>query len=93
MQAAAIFRALGPIDLKSIRRDSLLRWMFLIPVLFALLFRWGTPPVGEWLARRFEIDLALFQTADGKPAGDWSRRWSSARSSASCSSTRKTTTP
>ncbi len=56
MRAAAILRGLGPIDLRSIQRDSLLRWMLLVPVLIAVLFRWGLPPVSVWLSSRFQID-------------------------------------
>jgi fluoroquinolone transport system permease protein len=43
MRAADVLRALGPIDLASVRRDPLLRWMGVIPVALALGFRWGVP--------------------------------------------------
>ena len=58
MRALGVIRALGPIDLASVRRDSLLRWMFLMPVLLALALRFGVPPLGAWMAERFGIDLA-----------------------------------
>jgi len=60
MRAVSVIRALGPIDAKSVGRDSLLRWMVLFPVLFALLVRWGVPPLTVWLAERFRFDLAPY---------------------------------
>lgn len=53
-------RGLGPIDLKSVKRDSLLRWMLFVPLLVGLLFRFGVPPVGAWLDRRFGIEVAAY---------------------------------
>ncbi len=50
-------RALGPIDLKSVRRDSLMRWMLVMPLLVGALFRFGVPPLGAWLEIRFAVDL------------------------------------
>jgi fluoroquinolone transport system permease protein len=60
MRALAVVRALGPIDLISVRRDSLLRWMFVVPVLMALVFRWGLPPVADWMEQRFELQLTSY---------------------------------
>ena len=57
---AAVLRALGPIDAKSLVRDPMLRWMFLIPLLFALVFRWGVTPVTVWLSREFGADLGPY---------------------------------
>ena len=62
MRAAAVLRALGPIDVKNVLRDSLLRWMLGLPLLITLLFRWGLPPVAEWLAQRFGIQLLAYET-------------------------------
>ena len=58
MRAIAVVRALGPIDLKSVQRDPLLRWMVALPLGLALLFRFGIPPLGAWLESRFGMDLA-----------------------------------
>jgi hypothetical protein len=84
-QSAAIFRALGPIDLKSIRRDSLLRWMFLIPVLFAVFSKaagvltwpamigWFIEPPWQWffgLCPTF-WSAKLFWDLDAGHAGAW----------------------
>lgn len=60
MRAVGVIRALGPIDLKSVRRDSLLRWMFFLPPLLGLAFRYGVPPVATWLSERFAIDLVPY---------------------------------
>ncbi len=58
--AIAVIRALGPVDLKSVARDSLLRWLIAVPIVFALLFRWGVPAVTDWLGERYEFDLAPY---------------------------------
>ena len=50
-----MLRGLGLIDLRSIQRDSLLRWMLAFPVLIGLVIRWGLPPAAAWLESRFEI--------------------------------------
>ncbi len=50
MTALGVFRALGPIDAANIRRDPLLRWMFVMPLMFGLMFRWVFDLVEPWLA-------------------------------------------
>ena len=52
-----VIRALGPIDVKSVRRDSMLRWLVGMPIALALLTRWGVPIVTSWLAERYAFDL------------------------------------
>lgn len=59
MNASRVLRALGPIDVASIRRDSMLRWMFAMPVLFALMFRGLAALASDWLAG-FGVDLAEY---------------------------------
>ena len=61
MRAVAVIRALGPIDLKSIQRDSLMRWMFAMPPIIALILRFGTPPVADWLDSRWSVTLSDYQ--------------------------------
>ena len=56
--ATAVIRALGPIDVKSVARDSMLRWLVVTPVVFALVFRWGVPVLDGWLDARYGFDLA-----------------------------------
>lgn len=53
----AAIRGLGPIDVKSVMRDSMLRWMFALPLLIALLMRWGVPAVANRLLTQFGFDL------------------------------------
>jgi fluoroquinolone transport system permease protein len=60
MRAVGVLRALGPIDLASIRRDSLLRWMFVMPLLLAALVRYGLPVLAAWLVERHGFDLAPY---------------------------------
>lgn len=61
MRALAILRALGPIDAANVRRDPLLRWMIVLPLLFALLFRWLAGLVSPWLTERFGVDPVAYQ--------------------------------
>ncbi len=59
---ARALAGLGPIDLKSVARDSLLRWIVFVPILIALLVRWGVPVVATRLDERFGFDLAPYHT-------------------------------
>ncbi len=52
-----VIRALGPIDVKSVRRDSMLRWLVVMPIAIALLARWGVPIITSLLAERYAFDL------------------------------------
>lgn len=54
------FRALGPIDARNIRRDSLLRWFAAIPFLFALMFRLLVPWLRDLIFNQFGWDLAPY---------------------------------
>ncbi len=47
MRAWGIIRALGPIDLKSVGRDPLLKWIIFIPLIAASAMRWLLPPILE----------------------------------------------
>lgn len=62
MTAVAILKTLAPIDAKAIRRDSLLRWMLLIPLLLIAALQWGLPALSEWLATSHGFDLAPYHT-------------------------------
>lgn len=55
-----VLRALGPIDLKSIRRDSMLPWMVGLPILSALFLRWAVPPITQNLLERYGFDLTPY---------------------------------
>ena len=56
----AAVRALGLIDLKSVARDSMLRWLIGVPIVIALVFRWGVPALKPWLGERYGFDLTLY---------------------------------
>jgi fluoroquinolone transport system permease protein len=58
-----LYRSLGPIDLKNVGRDSMLLWMPALPVLMALLARWGIPALTDLLAARFGFDLTPYYGA------------------------------
>lgn len=57
MNTLAVFKTLGPIDLRNVRRDSLLAWMPVIPLAMALLLRIGTPALGTFLYERWGFAL------------------------------------
>jgi fluoroquinolone transport system permease protein len=57
MSSLSIFLKLGPVDWKNIRRDSLLVWIPVVPLLLALLIRWGTPPLTEALLQATGFNL------------------------------------
>ena len=58
--ATAVIRALGPIDARSVARDSMLRWLVGTPLVLALVFRWGVPVLHAWLGERYGFDLAPY---------------------------------
>lgn len=55
MNTIKAIRALGPIDMKNINRDPMLRWMLLLPILLGFLLRWGLP----WLAAQIKTVFDL----------------------------------
>jgi len=60
VRATQVLRALGPVDLRSIRRDSLLAWMTVVPLLLGLLVRWLLPRMDVFLVERFGFDLVPY---------------------------------
>lgn len=60
MKVIRVVKALGPIDLRSVLRDSLLRWMVIYPILLALALRWGAPALSERLWIRYQFDLPSY---------------------------------
>lgn len=60
MNAATILRSLGPIDLRSVRRDSLLKWMVLMPLFMALVLRLALPPLTASLLAQDGFDLTPY---------------------------------
>jgi fluoroquinolone transport system permease protein len=60
LRAITVLRSLGPIDVRNLRRDSALSWMIFIPILSALLLRWGVPPLEQHLLESHGFDLAPY---------------------------------
>jgi fluoroquinolone transport system permease protein len=60
MNAWKAFTSLGPVDVKSIRRDELLRWMALLPVVIALALRFLVPVITAQLLAWLRFDLSLY---------------------------------
>ncbi len=52
--------ALGPIDLRSVWRDSMLSWMIFLPLLGALILRVGLPILTVRVRERYGFDLEPF---------------------------------
>ncbi len=57
MDAARLVRAFGPIDARNVRRDSMLRWFAVLPLLLALGIRLIIPIVIERLGAILKLDL------------------------------------
>ena len=57
MNGVRAVRVLGPIDLRGVWRDSLLRWLIGFAVATGILLRLGMPPLITWLAERHDFDL------------------------------------
>lgn len=57
MNLLKIYRSVGPVDLKNVRRDDLLAWVMAAPLVIALLLRFGVPPLAAWLQAGWAFDL------------------------------------
>lgn len=60
MKGTAVFKALGPIDMRNVGRDEMLRWMIFLPLLLALLMRFGWPLLVRQLQISYQFDLAPY---------------------------------
>jgi len=60
MNAIGLLHRLGPTDLRNIRRDPILLWALVLPLVVAVLLRWGVPILGGWLRVRVAFDLAPY---------------------------------
>lgn len=58
MRGAGHYRALAGADLRNVWRDDLLAAVAVAPLLIAVLFRFGVPPLTALLARELAFDLA-----------------------------------
>ncbi len=63
MNVRTIFSALGPIDARNVFRDGSLKWMFFLPLLSALMLRWGVPPLTRWLMETQQFDFVPYYPA------------------------------
>jgi len=43
MRMLKALRSLGPIDLKNVVRDPMLRWLTFYPIMISILMHWGLP--------------------------------------------------
>jgi fluoroquinolone transport system permease protein len=57
MKTLLLFRAFAPVDFKNIRRDALLVWIPLLPLIMTLALRFMVPPLADLLLRQFDFDL------------------------------------
>jgi fluoroquinolone transport system permease protein len=60
MRAITAIRTLGPIDLKNVGRDPMLRGMVIIPLALGLLLRYGLPALTAKLQASLSWDLAPY---------------------------------
>ncbi|HSL31594.1 MAG TPA: hypothetical protein VK900_20505 [Anaerolineales bacterium] len=60
MNVGTILRALGPIDIRNVRRDSMVSWMVFIPIMMALLMRWGVPALTARLVEQYGFNLTEY---------------------------------
>ncbi len=63
MNAIKVFRILGPIDARNIFRDSSIKWMIFLPLLMAIIIRWGVPPLTVSLEAQYGFDLTPYYPA------------------------------
>jgi fluoroquinolone transport system permease protein len=60
MRMTRVFKALGPIDLRNVRRDPLLGWILLMPLLVAVVLRLAMPPLAQALWEQLSFDLTPY---------------------------------
>ncbi len=57
MNMIQALRALGPIDVRSVRRDNTLSWMVFIPIASTVALRFGMPPLTARILERYDFNL------------------------------------
>ena len=57
MGSLATFTALCGVDFKNLRRDPMLAWLTIFPLVIALAMRWGIPALTATLRARYDFDL------------------------------------
>jgi fluoroquinolone transport system permease protein len=63
MNSLTIWKTLTPIDIRSIGRDSLLRWIVILPLVVAVAARWLAPVLVANVERFLSFDLMPFYPA------------------------------
>lgn len=57
MNALQVLQRIGPFDIKTVGRDSLLRWMLVVPPGVALLLRFVLPPIRDVILESLRFDI------------------------------------
>jgi fluoroquinolone transport system permease protein len=65
MNIIRAYRALGPIDAHSVRRDALLRWLVFLPLILVIFFRFVLPLAAQLLWERLVFDLRPYYPLAG----------------------------
>ena len=60
MHTLRVVRTLGAIDVRNVRRDPLLRWIVVLPLLIALPVRWGLPLIVQRISGLVGVDLLAY---------------------------------
>lgn len=60
MNMIQALQALGPIDIRGVRRDGALSWMVFIPIFSAFILRWGVPWLTDRLIEQYAFDLTPY---------------------------------
>ncbi len=57
MRMLKALRSLGPIDMKNVVRDPMLRWLTFYPIMISVFMRWGLPIFTGFLMDKYSFDL------------------------------------
>ncbi len=60
MRTLQVIRSLGPVDVRSVTRDSMLGWLVVLTPAMGLLWRFGVPLVAGVLDEKFGFDLVPY---------------------------------
>jgi fluoroquinolone transport system permease protein len=60
MKTFLLLRALAPVDFKNVRRDTMLLWIPLLPLMMTLALRFAVPPLADLALRQFSFDLTPY---------------------------------
>jgi fluoroquinolone transport system permease protein len=60
MNMVQAIRALGPVDMRNVRRDPMLKWMVYVPLFLGFVLRFGMPFLFNQILAWFNFDLTLY---------------------------------